>query len=295
MTEENDANEAPTLEVAAPSVEELEQPPPFSIGHEESTYKKWFDHRASQMNKESAQWELLRGGAWVPFGMGLCGRLAAAARKGERELRYVASNNQEHLFDFEKMEQVNLSTGKRRSMRSVLWEIHLDVGWVLVDDALALQLQTHELRDSLIFDYFARDMKYTVNLIDLYQLNTELGTKRSLRKMSLQDTPPKMSRHQLRVALEDAFPKFACATRQWLMMRWPWQQIGDCSIDAGQFVETGLAEEIASGLAEIQEGVPQLGGILQNILWFDYVDSSKQENVTQAQAQGVTSCMRQQV
>ncbi|CAE7544707.1 CUL9 [Symbiodinium pilosum] len=255
-----------------------------SIGQDARAQTEWFDRWASQMNAKSAQWELLRGGKWVPFGLGLCAKLAGALQRGDSTLQYVASNGQEHMFNFQTMEQINVATGKARSMRRVLWEIELDLGWVLVEDDLALQLQTHELQDALEFEYFARGMTYTINIWGAYQLNKDLGTKRALRKVSLEETPPKMNRQQLRTALEDDFPQFTCAVRQWLKMRWPWQLLGDCAIDASQFVETGLADEIASGLEGIQDGPPQLGDILQNILWFDYVDSSKQEKLTQSQA-----------
>ena len=275
-----------TPPVATPCSQETQSASPSSIGLEAAAHKKWFDGWASQMNAKSAQWELLRGGEWVPFGIGLNSKLADAVNQGLSSLRYVASSKQEHMFDFEAMEQINLDTGKRRSLRRVLWEVELDLGWVLVEDDLALQLQTHCLRDVPIFEYFARGMQYTINALEMYQLNEELGTKRSLRKVLLQEMPPRMSRQELRMALEDDFSKFACAMRQWLMMRWPWQQIGDCSIDACQFVETELAEEIASGLAGIQEDAPQLGGILQNIVWFDYVDQAKSEHLRQAQAEG---------
>ncbi|CAE7776226.1 Cel, partial [Symbiodinium sp. CCMP2456] len=277
---EGPSPEAPELPGAVASEDSS---PVFSLGFDEAEHRKWFDCWAARMNAQSAQWELFRGGEWVPFGIGLCNKLTAALGTGDSTFRYVATNQQEHLFNFDTMEQVIVATGKRRSMRRVLWEIELDIGWVLVEEELALQLQMHEVKEEISFEYFARGMNYTVNLFERNQLNLELGTKRSLRKVALQDVVPKMSRQQLRMALEDDFPKFACATRQWIMMRWPWQQIGDCSIDACQFVETGLADEIASGLAGMQEGVPQLGGILQNILWFDYVDDVKMERLTQTQ------------
>ena len=266
-----------------------------SIGQDARAQTEWFDRWASQMNAKSAQWELLRGGKWVPFGLGLCAKLAGALQRGDSTLQYVASNGQEHMFNFQTMEQINVATGKARSMRRVLWEIELDLGWVLVEDDLALQLQTHELQDALEFEYFARGMTYTINIWGAYQLNKDLGTKRALRKVSLEETPPKMNRQQLRTALEDDFPQFTCAVRQWLKMRWPWQLLGDCAIDASQFVETGLADEIASGLEGIQDGPPQLGDILQNILWFDYVDSSKQEKLTQSQADAFKETLVRQI
>ena len=276
--------DAPELPGAARAVASEDSSPVFSLGFDEADHRKWFDCWASRMNAQSAQWELFRGGDWVPFGIGLCNKLTAALGTGDSTFRYVATNRQEHLFNFGTMEQVIVATGKRRSMRRVLWEIELDIGWVLVEEELALQLQMHEVKEEISFEYLARGMKYTINFFERSQLNLELGTKRCLRKVALQDSVPKMSRQQLRMALEDDFPKFACATRQWIMIRWPWQMIGDCSIDACQFVETGLADEIASGLAGMQEGVPQLGGILQNILWFDYVDDVKTERLTQTQA-----------
>ena len=86
------------------------------------------------------------------------------------------------------------------------------------------------------------------------------------------------------MALEDDFPRFAYATRQWLALRWPWQELGDCSMDAEGFIRTGLADEIASGLEALQHEIPPLGNILQNIIWFDCVDRAKQGSLSQSQA-----------
>ncbi|CAJ1388837.1 unnamed protein product [Effrenium voratum] len=257
--------------------------PFLSIGEDEAGQMKWFNRMASQMNANTAHWELFRSGSWVPLGSSLSGKLTSVWSIGTKRFEYTANNKQKHLFDFESMEQVILDTDKKRPLRRVLWEVELDLGWFLVEDDLALRLHLNELRGSTSFPYSARGMEYQIDIANLEQVNETNGTRRKLRKMSVEKTSPKMSRQQLRMSLEDSFPQFACAVRQWLVLRWPWQQIQDCSIDAEVFVSTRLAEEIAQGLSALQSGVPQLGSILENIVWFDFVDWQRKEVVTAAQ------------
>eukprot|EP00438_Fugacium_kawagutii_P033310 Skav219639 [mRNA] locus=scaffold628:287867:298463:- [translate_table: standard] len=246
----------------------------------EQSQRDWFNEWAAKNSAINAQWELFRGGCWVPCGRGLTNWLAEALQSGVKQALYTAMNHQEHLFDFKQMEQVIVSSGKRRPMRRVLWEVELDIGWFQVEDDLALRLRTQESCGASSFKYSARDMQYTIDIKEMEQVNENLGTRRKLRKVAVGEAPPKMSRHQLRMALEDDFRDFAYSTRQWLALRWPWQVLGDCSIDADGFIETGLADDIASGLDTLQREMPQLGSIMQNIIWFDYVDGDKKGSLS---------------
>lgn len=251
---------------------------------EETSQRDWFNYWAVQKSATIVQWELFRGGSWVPCGRGLCNWLMEVWQSGAKKAEYTAINHQKHLFDFSLMEQVILSTGKRRPMRQVLWEVELDMGWFLVEDDLALRLRANETCGVASFQYEARNMHYTIDIANLEQVNDHLGTRRRLRKIPVNETPPKMSRQQLRLALGDSFRQFGCATAQWLILRWPWQVLGDCSMDADAFIQTGLAEEIASSLQALHHSAPQLGVLLQNIVWFDYVDKGRGEPLTQVQA-----------
>lgn len=251
---------------------------------EEKSQRDWFNYWAVQKSATIVQWELFRGGCWVPCGRGLCNWLMEVWQSGAKKAEYTAINHQKHLFDFSLMEQVILSTGKRRPMRQVLWEVELDMGWFLVEDDLALRLRANETCGVASFQYEARNMHYTIDIANLEQVNDHLGTRRKLRKIPVNETPPKMSRQQLRLALGDSFRQFGCATAQWLILRWPWQVLGDCSMDADAFIQTGLAEEMASSLQALHHSAPQLGALLQNIVWFDYVDKGRGEPLTQIQA-----------
>ncbi|CAK9103633.1 unnamed protein product [Durusdinium trenchii] len=248
---------------------------------DEESQREWFNRWAKSFNAGSAHWELFKGGSWIPFGTGLSDLLTNAWQAGHENVTYTASNEQKHLFHFGSMEQVNLSTAKRRPMRRVLWEIELDKGWFLVEDDLALRLRLHQIRGVSSFQHFARDMEYTIDIEKMEQVNEHLGTCRKLRKIAAEEAAPKMSRQNLRMALEDDFSRVACAVRQWVVLRWPWQELGDCSIDAEGFIRTGLADEISRGLHSWQHETPQLGGLLQNILWFDHVDSRRADFISQ--------------
>ena len=249
---------------------------------DEKKQRDWFNKWAAKNSATNAHWELFRGGSWVPFGRGLSNWLSEASQSGEEQVEYVATNEQEHLFDFRLMEQIILSSGRRRPMRQVIWEVELDMGWFLVEEDLAQRLRANETCGKSSFQYSARDMQYTIDIAGMEQVNENLGTRRKLRKMKVNETAPKMSRQQLRMALEDDFRDFGY--RQWLALRWPWQELGDCSMDADGFIRTGLAEEIASGLEAIQHDIPQLGSLLQNMIWFNNVDLDKQEFLNQSQA-----------
>lgn len=253
------------------------------LGNEKSQ-RNWFNDRAAKSRATNCQWELFRGGSWIVCGRGLSNWLTEAWQSGVEQAEYIATNEQKHLFDFTLMEQVILSSGKKRPLRNVLWEVELDMGWFLVEEDLAQRLRINETCGVSSFQYSARNMQYTIDIVNMEQVNQNLGTRRKLRKISVNDTPPKMSRQQLRMALEDDFPRFAYATRQWLALRWPWQELGDCSMDAEGFIRTGLADEIASGLEALQHEIPPLGNILQNIIWFDCVDRAKQGSLSQSQA-----------
>ena len=238
----------------------------------EDQQQAWFNRWASRNGSSRAQWELFRQGSWIPFGTGLSDCLTQALQAGEEHAFYKASSDQKHHFDFRRMEQTNLSTGKKRPLRHVLWEVELDLGWFLVEDDLALRLRLNELRGITSFKYSARDMEYSISIRDMEQVNDILGTRRRLRKIPLAEATPKMSRQQLRMAIEDDFPIFASAAKQWLITRWPWQELGDCSIDADSFIRAGLAAEIAAGLCDMQRNTPELGNLLQNLIWFETVD-----------------------
>ena len=260
--------------------------PPLQPDDEESQ-RIWFNHWAASFSADRAQWELFRGGSWIPFGTGLSSLLSNSWQAGHDQVVYMASNEQKHLFNFRNMEQVNLSTGKRRQMQRVQWEVELDRGWFLVEDDLALRLRLNQIWGKSLFEHCARDMKYTIDIQNIEQVNELLGTRRKLRKIEVDKAAPKMSRHHLRRALEDDFNDFACAARQWLALRWPWQELGDCSIDADGFIRTGLAAEIATALFTLQHEMPQLGGILQNMIWFDYADSERKGTLSQSEARMV--------
>eukprot|EP00435_Cladocopium_sp_Y103_P072845 s106_g41.t1 len=253
----------------------------------EKNQRTWFNDRAAKSRATNCQWELFRGGSWVVCGRGLSNWLTEAWQSGVEQAEYTATNEQKHLFDFTLMEQVILSSGKKRPLRNVLWEVELDMGWFLVEEDLAQRLRINETCGVSSFQYSARNMQYRIDIVNMEQaeqVNENLGTRRKLRKIPVNDTAPKMSRQQLRMALEDDFPRFAYATRQWLALRWPWQVLGDCSMDAEGFIQTGLADEIASGLEALQHEIPPLGNILQNMIWFDYVDRAKQGSLSQSQA-----------
>eukprot|EP00928_Gymnodinium_smaydae_P010892 TRINITY_DN14102_c0_g1_i1.p1 TRINITY_DN14102_c0_g1~~TRINITY_DN14102_c0_g1_i1.p1 ORF type:complete len:996 (-),score=153.81 TRINITY_DN14102_c0_g1_i1:14-3001(-) len=260
---------------------------PFLSG-DQSSQRRWFEERAARLTSISASfyWELERDETWYPLGKEVSRRLTEAWTHGQEQMQYRTRSQQEYLFDLNAMRETCRRTGKWRNMRCVVWEIELDLGWVVMEVDLSRLLHAHTLRGVKTFGYTSRDTDYVVDTCKMIQTNKSTGTERRLRKVPSSKVSHRMNRHHLRDAFEDAFPDWATSIKQWLAMRWPWQAVDDCSIDADQFIEFGLAEEMATCISGLRNGAaaPCLtGSILESIVWFDYFDTDKGGFLTTAQ------------